>query len=218
MGEFDPDSTEPNRAVSNAADDKLAVVIDAARRGSSEAMGKLAEACRAYLLLVANQEIGPGLRAKIGASDIVQEALIRAQRGISDFRGQAENDLLAWLRRILLNLLRNAQRDYQRAQRRSIAREESLDADDWPAARSGLADCRPTPRTAVAADEDAMMLRLALAGLPEDYRQVVVLRNWDRLSFEKIAVRMGRSAEAARKLWSRAIVRLQQELEADDGN
>jgi DNA-directed RNA polymerase specialized sigma24 family protein len=45
---------------------------------------------------------------------------------------------------------------------------------------------------------------------------VVVLRNWDRLPFEEIAVRMERTAEAARKLWSRAIVRLQQELEGVD--
>jgi RNA polymerase sigma-70 factor (ECF subfamily) len=168
MGEFDSISTESSRDFASVAEDKLASVIDAARGGSVEAMGELAEACRAYLLLVANQEISPRLRSKIGASDIVQEALIRAQRGIGEFRGQAENDLLAWLRRILLNLLRNAQRDYQRAQCRSIGREEPLDADDGLAVRRDLADVRPTPRTSAVADEDAMMLRLALAGLPED--------------------------------------------------
>ncbi|RIK77945.1 MAG: RNA polymerase subunit sigma-70 [Planctomycetota bacterium] len=208
-------SAESSRDADNAVDDRLAAVIDAARRGSTEALGELAEACRAYLLLVANREMSPQLRSKFGASDIVQETLIRAQRGIGEFRGQAENDLLAWLRRILLNLLRNAQRDFEQAQCRKIGREERID-DDRPAAARSLRDGKNTPRTAAVADEDAMMLRLALAALPDDYRQVVVLRNWDRLSFDEIGVRMDRSAEAVRKLWARAIVRLQRELEGDD--
>ena len=53
----------------------------------------------------------------------------------------------------------------------------------------------------------------ALERLPEAYRRVVLLRYREERSFEEIAQRIGRSANAVRQLWLRAIVRLQQELE-----
>ena len=48
-------------------------------------------------------------------------------------------------------------------------------------------------------------MRRALEQLPEHYQQVIRWRSWERLSFEEIARRTGRSAEAARKLWTRAV-------------
>ena len=49
--------------------------------------------------------------------------------------------------------------------------------------------------------------------LPEDYRAILRLRYDDGLSFDDIAARMGRTPEAARKLWARAVARLQQEMD-----
>jgi RNA polymerase sigma-70 factor (ECF subfamily) len=193
-------------------DDDVAGWIEAARQGSADAMGRLAEACRGYLLLVANGELNPQLRGKIGASDIVQETLLRAQQGIRDFRGEEEDQLLAWLRRILLNLLGNVHRDYQQTQRRQVAREASWVVGDSSRSPLSFVAAGDTPRTAAVASEEALLLRRALLRLPAEYRQVVVLRNWERLPFEEIGERLGRSAEAVRKLWSRALCRLEQEL------
>ena len=53
----------------------------------------------------------------------------------------------------------------------------------------------------------------ALRQLPSEQAEVVVLWIWEELSFAEIGVRMGRSAESARKLWSRAVDKLQVELE-----
>jgi RNA polymerase sigma-70 factor (ECF subfamily) len=47
-----------------------------ARKGSREALGRLLETCRPYLLLVANNELDRDLQAKAGASDLVQETFI----------------------------------------------------------------------------------------------------------------------------------------------
>jgi RNA polymerase sigma factor (sigma-70 family) len=49
----------------------------------------------------------------------------------------------------------------------------------------------------------------ALDSLPDDYRQVIALRYWENLDFDEIGQRMGRSAAAARKLWLRAVERLE---------
>ena len=59
---------------------------------------------------------------------------------------------------------------------------------------------------------NAEALMAALGRIPEDYRRVVVWYQYDRLTFKEIGRRLERSAEAARKLWSRALIRLTEEL------
>jgi RNA polymerase sigma-70 factor, ECF subfamily len=61
------------------------------------------------------------------------------------------------------------------------------------------------------ADEEAEALRAAVERLPGDYRQVIELRYYRQLAFEQIGDEMGRSPEAARKLWVRAMDCLRQE-------
>ena len=55
----------------------------------------------------------------------------------------------------------------------------------------------------------------ALTRLPEDYQEVIVLRNLERLPFEEVAQRMGRSRPATQMLWMRAVRKLQEELGRD---
>ena len=64
-------------------DQSTADWLQAARDGSREAMGNLLEACRAYLLLVANRELAADLRAKGGASDLVQDTFLEGHRNFS---------------------------------------------------------------------------------------------------------------------------------------
>jgi RNA polymerase sigma-70 factor (ECF subfamily) len=107
----------------------------------------------------------------------------------------------------------NVHRKFLRTQQTQVTREQPLAgaSDAFP---HNPADAAPGPRTAVLSNERAALLRAALDRLSPDYREVVVLRNWQRLSFAQIAERMGRSPEAVRKLWARAIERLQCELAA----
>ncbi len=55
-------------------------------------------------------------------------------------------------------------------------------------------------------------LQQALRQLSPDHEAVIRLRNWERLSFAEIGQRLGRSEEAAKKLWARAITRLKEVL------
>jgi RNA polymerase sigma-70 factor (ECF subfamily) len=61
-------------------------------------------------------------------------------------------------------------------------------------------------------EERATALTVALAQLPPHYRQVIVWRQVEDLSFEEMASRLGRSTDAVRKLWWRALQQLQDEL------
>jgi RNA polymerase sigma-70 factor (ECF subfamily) len=82
---------------------------------------------------------------------------------------------------------------------------------------SVIADRRaPTPSSVFLQRERAVMLADELAAMPDDYREVLVLRNLEGLPFVEVAERMGRSAGAVRMLWLRAVEKLRQNLEANE--
>src|SRR5437588_9631258 len=85
------------------------------------------ERFRAYLQLLARLHLDPRLRAKLAPSDVVQQTLLQAYQGLSDFRGGTDAELTAWLRRILARNLAHAVRDLGRG-KRDVARERSLEA------------------------------------------------------------------------------------------
>jgi RNA polymerase sigma-70 factor (ECF subfamily) len=178
--------------------------LEAFRAGSTSSLGKLLETCRNYLLLIANQSLDENLRPKVGPSDLVQETFLRAQNHWPDFQGDSDEELLAWLRQILLNQVNDTRRKFD-AEKRQVDREVAVNQSQLEDMSAGT----DTPSAQAVAAEQRAALDQAMARLPEDYRQVVVLRNWERRSFEEIGAIMGRSAEAARKLWARAIEKLQ---------
>ena len=184
-----------------------------ARAGSADALGEALEACRGYLLTVAQRELLPDLRAKGGASDLVQQTFLEAQRDFARFHGKTEAELLAWLRRLLLNNLANFARDYRETAKRQVAREVGLpDADSSKLGGPIPAAATPSPSKQAMAHERTEAVMEALDKLPADYRQIVLLRYREERSFEEIGQMMGRSANAARKLWLRAVERLKQDL------
>jgi RNA polymerase sigma-70 factor (ECF subfamily) len=188
--------------------------LAAARAGSKEALGEALEACRGYLLLVAGQELDPDLQAKGGASDLVQETFLEAQRDFARFAGESEEQLLAWLRQILVHNLLNFTRRYRATVKRKLGREISLQTDSSVTAPvPGPTAPGLSPSGQAMEHEQALALEQALARLPEDYRQVILLRYQEEHTFEEIGRMMNRSPNAARKLWLRAVERLEQEMD-----
>jgi RNA polymerase sigma-70 factor (ECF subfamily) len=188
--------------------------LPAARQGSREALGQALEACRNYLLLVANKELDPELQAKGGASDLVQQTFLEAQRDFARFQGTSEDELLAWLRRLLLNNLGDFTRRYRDTGKRAAGREVPLPVGSSACTASDLAGDTPSPSELALAHEQDEALQRAMARLPEDYRQVLVWRYQEERSFEEIGKMLQRTANAAQKLWLRAVDRLRQELES----
>src|SRR5262245_17943826 len=194
----------------------IAQHLAAARAGSQEALGELLEACRRYLLGIANREFDAGLRAKGNPSDLVQETFLEAQRDFTNFRGSTDAELFTWLRRILLHNLANFIRHYRQTNKRQVGREVHLTPPNSVSPESpALPADVPTPSREVMASEETQELHRAIARLPEDYRQVLLLRHLEDRSFEEIAQVMQRSSNAVRLLWGRAVERLQQELEPE---
>jgi RNA polymerase sigma-70 factor, ECF subfamily len=187
--------------------------LTAARDGSRDALGQALEACRRYLLCVARHELHSDLRAKGGASDLVQDTFLDAQCAFERFEGSSEVELRAWLRRLLQHRASKFGRRYRTTQKRRLARETPFHPEGVPAAWEGAL---PSPSTQLMAHEQAQRLRLVLEHLPDDYRHVITLRYVEQCSFEEIGRRMQRTPNAARLLWLRAIERVKLELRNPD--
>jgi RNA polymerase sigma-70 factor (ECF subfamily) len=186
--------------------------LSAARAGSREALGEALQACRHYLLLVARKEFDQTLRTKGGASDLVQETFLKAHCHFGCFRGESERELLAWLRQLLLNNLASFRRLFL-AGRRDVGREVTLGGRDSTSPGHQIRGHGPSPSEQAIGRERDASLRRAMGRLPDDYRLVLDLRHSENRSFEEIGQSIGRSANAARKLWARAVEQLQLELE-----
>lgn len=175
-------------------------------------LDRLFGACRNYLHLLARAEVESSLRAKADASDLVQQTLLEAYRDFGQFRGRTEAEWLAWLRRILARNAAEFVRHYRLTGKRQTAREVPLQPGSGPGLQPAAAD--ETPSQALVRKERELLVADALMQLTEDHREVIVLRNLQRLPFDEVARRMGRSRPAVQMLWMRALEKMQDALAA----
>jgi len=199
-------------SICRTAQVELEAWIAAARGGDRAALARALMSFRDYLLLVANEEMGSTLRAKEGASDLVQETFLQAQQRISSYRGDSRSEWRSWLRSILIRLMANKRRHFETTAKRKAHRE--IPIPEWAWLRAAASE--ETPSSEVARREREAALVEALSRLPDHYQEVVIWHQRNRLTFEEIGRRRGISAEAARKLWTRALCRLRKELGAFD--
>jgi RNA polymerase sigma-70 factor (ECF subfamily) len=188
------------------------LLLQQARDGSEAATGLLLGSYGNYLTLLARVQIGRRLQGKVDPADLVQETFLEAHRQIRNFRGSTEGELLAWLRQILAGQVALLIRRYLGTKGRDVKLERELaqQIDQSSHAMDGafLAAAQSTPSQQAARREQAVLLAEALAKLPEDYREVIVLRHIESLTFATVAARMNRSEDSVQKLWVRALASL----------
>lgn len=191
-------------------------LLEEVRNGNQQAMGDLLEACRPYLLKIANEELPARIRPKCSPSDLVQKSLLKVHQNFERFKGDSRSRLLRWLRRILRNERINLEKHFRR-RRRDVQREVPLQGcTDSSAMQLPLADSGPSPSGEVKEAESQERLRQrlnqALARMPEDQQRVIRLHQQENRRWEEIGTEMNRSADAVRKLWRRAVERLREEM------
>lgn len=176
------------------------------------------EAFRAYLLAVAGREIRPEFRARLTASDLVQQTLadaaqawdrFTASRDAHSHNAPSHDDILRWLRRILANNLCDGIREITSA-KRAVGRE--LRTRRSNVLRGLSAPRRDRPEALAIRREEFASLDRAIGRLPDAHRRAVLLRHRDQASFAEIGRVLGISENAAQKLWTRAVDSLRAEL------
>lgn len=190
-------------------------LIQQAQEGRTEVLGRLLEAYRNYLNLLARVEIGQRLQGKVDPSDLVQETFLAAHRDFADFHGTTEAELVQWLRRILGCRLVDVVRQYVGAKRRDVRLEAEV-ADELDkssrALQLGMFARGSSPSEGAMRREQAVLLADRIRELPEDYAEVIILHHLEGLTFPEVARRMERSLDSVKKLWVRALARLRRSL------
>jgi RNA polymerase sigma-70 factor (ECF subfamily) len=174
------------------------------------------ERYRDLLCILARQiQMDPRLRRRFDASDLVQETLLKATENLEQFRGGSEAELVKWLQGILQNALADAMRR-ARAQKRDVGQEEALAAvmnDSSARLQNWLVAPGSSPSQRAEREEQLLRVAAALAKLPEDQRDVVLLRDSLGTPVRTIAEQLGRSEKAIAGLLLRGRCKLRDLLQ-----
>lgn len=149
------------------------------------------------------RRMGPFLRSLETSADLAQSVCGEVLTELPSFAGRGSAGFRRWLLRCAEHKVLKRFR-FHHQDRRDAARTTPLSESGDPAARP--ADGSPSRHAMIREEWERM--RQALAALPPDYREVILLSRVAGLSPQQVAARLGRSREAVWSLLSRALARL----------
>ena len=193
-------------------------LLQRAQGGDREALERLFTRYYPRVLPIIRVRIGRQLRARLESGDILQDTFIAALRSFDRFEVRDEAAFLNWLARIAEHQIQDAA-DFFGAQKRNVAREVPLDpsTDGSPSGREPH-DAAPAPFEQVHQREQASGVEKALEGLSEDYRELILWRDFMGASWAVIAEETKRpSPDAARMMYGKAIVELTRLMNREPG-
>lgn len=195
------------------------LLLDKAKNGSSGDVGQLLSIYTQYLKTLANHQLDRRVRQRVSPSDLVQDTLLEAHRDFPNFRGSTIAELVSWLRRILIHNLIRASEHHLHTEKRDARREISLQrlAANLGSVDSPWEGALKSPVGSPSADlrgqERITELEKVLSTLPNEQRQVVMMRHLEGLAFNEISARLGRTSGACRMLWLRAMDDLREKMQ-----
>jgi len=196
----------------------LNALLEQARQGDREALGRLLETQRAALHRLAERQLHGPITARVDASDIIQQTFLEAHRDFPQFAGLEARELAAWLQIILDHKVAGAIRDHTLLQKRNVHRDRSIDDS-----HGGLAPLKqqldaglssPSQR-AIRGEEEERLVQ-ALTVLPDDQREAIRLRHLEGWALADIARQMGRTPAATAGLIKRGMQTLRRQLHRGD--
>lgn len=168
-----------------------------ARDGDTAAREALLARIRPRVVLWCAARMSPSLRAKVDPEDLAQEILLGVHGRLDEFEGDTVPRFFGWVFRIAENRIRDA-------------------ADHFGALRRQPVEARPrdvtSPSVAAFREEVVTRVRDAVARLPDDHRDVVRMRLLEGRDFAEVAQTMGRTPNAVRVLYCRALRALREEV------
>ncbi len=186
-------------------DDKRLALLSRARAGDTAALGELLDSFRPYVRAIVRGHNRGQLSRRVADSDLIQDALLAANRAFGRFAGSTVAELATWLRVIAARTVQHTVRAHVDAVRRSVGAEADVDL-------GGVPDAGTSPSQRAIRHEESARLAQAVEQLPDDMRQVLLGRHAEQLPYAVLAERLGRSEEAVRALYTRCLRRLRELL------
>lgn len=184
-------------------------LVRRAQEGDGAAVDRLITRYYERVRRIVGVRMGPLLRERMDSVDIAQETFLDALRLFDRFEVRSESSLIRWLAKIAELRVSEALQK-MRAAKRDPARQERFDrltSTQAMAVEPVATD--PTPSADAAGREGKERFDVCLALLSEDYREVILLRDFAGASWEEVAQALGKAtADSARMLHSRAMAEL----------
>ena len=190
-------------------------LLDRAGDGNPAALSELLARHRPAMRELVRTHLDLRLAARIDPSDVVQDAQMDLVRRLGDFLDRRPMPFHVWARKTAYERLLDSRRHHLGRAKRSVRRERPMpDRSSLLVARP-LLSREPSPSQMAAANEFEAKVSRAVAGLPDDDREVLLMRHADGLPFPDAAALLGITPAAARKRFGRALIRLQAALAAE---
>lgn len=182
----------------------------AAQQGDREALDKLFRLYHDQVRRIARIRMGRRIRSRMDSGDLVQNTYLVATRKIEGFEPRSHGSIIQWLARILENQIRDAARGL-RAERRDLDREigfgdlagERRESAVHPQAAGRI------PADQVSDQELSEIYDACVSELEGDYREVLLLRDYAGLDWDRITEELDRpTSRATQQLYQRARIKL----------
>lgn len=200
MSDFTADSSE------------TCCLLERVRGGDEQAFEELFARHRSWLEQAIEWRLDVRLRARLDASDVVQETQLEAYRRLKDYLERRPMPFRIWLRKTAYERLLKIQRRHISTMQRSVARETPIPEQSSLLLARALMDGGSTPSVRVSRKEIAQRVRGALSELAALDREILFMRHFEALSYRDIGGVLDIDAATARKRYGRALLKLRQSL------
>ena len=191
-------------------EDNIAALVERAKNGDDEAFSEIVLHYEKFVYNTACRALSAGGRSVDGADDIAQSAFIKAWRNLHLFRGECT--FSTWIYRITVNTARDVLRYESRRGTVSLVKEtdDEEEGSEWDVP---VTSGDTVPEDAMERKEAIIAVRRAIEELPEDQRQVIVLRDLHELSYQEIGEMLGLEPGTVRSRINRGRQKLKNILE-----
>jgi len=186
-------------------------LVTLAKKGDRVALEQLCQVYGERVHWIVRFRMGGEIRLKLDSMDVVQDAFLLALEDLDDFSYRNEGDFLRWMSKIAENRIRDNIKKLH-ADKRDI-RKEVLLRNGLPTTQDSLLGtlgpvASTTPSLIFSKREELSKLERAIDKLKPEYREVIILKKIEELSYKEISNRLGKSTDAVGMLISRAMIAL----------
>jgi len=187
------------------------LLVTLAKEGDRAALEKLCKVYGERVHWIVRFRMGGEIRSKLDSMDLVQDAFVLALKNLGDFTYRNEGDFLRWLSKIAENRIRDNVKKLH-ADKRNIRKEVSLrnrvSTTQGSLVGAPVPVATTTPSVVISKREELSRLDKAIDELKPEYREAIILKKIEGLSYKEIGDRLGKSTDAVGMLVSRAMISL----------
>jgi RNA polymerase sigma-70 factor (ECF subfamily) len=197
--------------------EQTAELLNGAEAGDAAAVNRLLERHRDAVHRMVRLRLDAKVQRRVDVSDVVQDVMVEANRRLQDYLAHPDRmPFHLWLRHIAKDRIIDAHRRHRGSAKRSVDREQPLvAANDQQSTYELVAELRAPergPASAVADQEMAKIVEVAISQLDDQDCEIVIMRHYEHLSNQEIAQALGLTEPAASMRYLRAIRRLREAL------